>query len=494
MVAKRIGVGLIIIGAIGIALSLLISSLLHTQADSQFIRILGIEISAIIILIGLCPILADTTEEIQFGNQIRHLVYQILNLPVITWVLIGFLVVFFRAFIVPVFLNSDLQMKYLTGYVPNLAPIGNDLIVMTDQIKGWITTNKSPYNVQFYPPLTYIIFSPLLLIKDYLTLFRFFTVFTLLNYCLLTLLLPLRLIGKKGLPLALFFFLTGLLSYGLQFEVERGQYNIFAFLLCLFSIYIFHYHPKYRLIAYFLFSLSIQLKLYPAIFVVMFVDDWKNWKAVLLRFVGLGLFNFILFFAMGYQIFGDFIHSVTAQIVQPSWHGSWNHSISSFVDTIKADGLGLIDLNTLRVLRHNAGWIEAIFLLGFIILFISNLVIFYRRKETGLDPYLLLACTIGAMILPISYDYKLSILAAPMSLFLSGISNIEKTWHKFVSILLILGISLAYATTLLPFKYRPYFLSNIFPSLFLILILATILNFMRYKYGKIELTENEASA
>ena len=143
-----------------------------------------------------------------------------------------------------------------------------------------------------------------------------FTLFTFFNYCILTLLLPLKIIGKKYFSLALLLFITGLFSYGLQFEVERGQYNVFTFLLCMAAIYIFHYHPKYRLIAYFLFSLSIQLKLYPAIFIVMFVDDWRNWKNVILRFVGIGLFNLMLFFVMGYQTFWDFIGSVTAQIVK----------------------------------------------------------------------------------------------------------------------------------------------------------------------------------
>ncbi len=494
MAVKKIGVGLIIIGTLGIASSILVAFLLRTKADIQSIQIFCIEISVIIFLIGLWLTLAKITEDIQPRKQIQNLVDRILNLPTITWVLISFLFVYFRTFIVPVFLNSDLQMRYFAGYVPNLVPIGNDLSVMIDQIKAWVATNQSPYLVQFYPPLTYILFAPLLLIKDYLTLYRLFTIFTFFNYCLLTLLLPLKIIDKKNYSLALLFFLIGLLSYGFQFEIERGQYNIFTFLLCIFSIYIFHYHRKYRLIAYFLFSISIQLKLYPAIFIFMFVDDWRDWKNVILRFVGIGLFNFILFFAMGYQIFWDFIHSVTAQMINPSWLGAWNHSISSFVDTIKLDGLGLIDLDTLRVLRHNSGWIEAFLLLVFIILFISNLIIFYLRKESGLDPYLLLACTIGAMVLPISYDYKLSILTVPMLLFLCEISEMKNIWRKFISILLILGISLAYSSTLIPYKYRPYYLNNIFPSLFLILILATLSNFMRYKDSKVQAIENKSAA
>jgi hypothetical protein len=315
--------------------------------------------------------------------------------------------------------------------------------------------------------------------------------FTFLSYCLLTLLLPLKIIDRKYFPLALLLFVTGLFSYGFQFELERGQYNVFTVLLCLTSIYIFHYHPKYRLLAYFLFSLSVQLKLYPAIFIVMFVDDWGNWKNVLLRFVGIGLLNLLLFFVMGYQIFWDFISSMTAQVVNPSWIGVWNHSISSFVSVFKQDGLGLVTLETLRTFRHNEGWIEAALLLAFVVLFLSALVMFHLRKKTGLDPYLLLACTIGALILPISYDYTLSILTTPMLLFLCGIPVIKHPGHKFFSVLLILVISVAYFSILIPYNYRPYFLNNSFPLLFLILIVATLLNFLRHQNDKWQPVKND---
>ncbi len=484
MAAQKVGRGLIITGIAGIALSLLIAILLNGRANIKSIQILVIEISVVIILFGVWLTRTEATAEIRSRGQFHDLVNRILNLPTIAWVLLGFLLVYLPLFIAPMFLNPNLQMNYFTGYIPNLTPIGNDLRVKVDLLRGLLVENKSPYFIGFYPPLTYVIFAPLLLIKDYATLYRFFTLFTFFNYCLLTLLLPLKLVDKKYFSLILLLFTTGLFSYGFQFELERGQYNVFAFLLCLTSIYIFHYHRKHRLLAYLLFSLSIQLKLYPAIFIVMFVDDWRDWKNTSLRFAGIGAFNLGLFFIMGYQVFLDFFHSVTTQVVNPSWIGPWNHSISSFISVAKQDGLGLISLDTLRVFRHNSEWIEAFLIVAFIILFISALIIFHLRKETGLDPYLLLTCTIGALILPISYDYTLSILTVPMLLLLCGISGMNSPWGKLVSILLTLGISITYFPMLVPGTYRPHFLDDVFPLLFLLLILTTVLNLMRYKNGK----------
>ncbi|MBN2119199.1 MAG: DUF2029 domain-containing protein [Anaerolineales bacterium] len=483
MAAKKIGRGLTITGIAGTALSLIAAIVFNDRPGIPSIPILAIEVSVILVLSGIWLVRRETIDEIQPGKQIHRLISQILDFPIITWVLIGFLFVYLLLFLSPVFLNSNLEMNYFTRYIPNLNPIGNDLRVKIDLLRGLLVENQSPYTIGFYPPLTYALFAPLLLIEDDATLYRLFTLFTFFNYCLLTLLLPLKMIARKHFPLALLLFITGLFSYGFQFELERGQYNAFTFLLCMTSIYIFHYHRKHRLLAYLLFSLSVQLKLYPAIFIVMFVDDWRDWKNVIVRFTGIGLFNLGLFFLMGYQVFLDFFRSVTTQIVNPSWIGPWNHSISSFISVAKQDGLGLLSLDTLRTFRHNAEWVEVILILTFILLFASALLIFHLRKETGLDPYLLLTCMIGALILPISYDYTLSLLPVPMLLFLCSIPEMNNPWHRLISILLTVGISITYFSTLIPYNYRPHFLNNLFPALFLILITVTILNFMRYKNG-----------
>jgi hypothetical protein len=491
MATKKIGRGFIIAGMAGIGLLLLLTILHNRWEGILSIQILGVEISAIIILLGIWMARTESIQEFKTQKQIAGLVSRVLNLPSITWVMTGFLLIYLLQFLAPVFLSPTLQMNFFSGYLPNMNPIGNDLREMMGLIKGWAVENQSPYLAErFYPPLTYIIFTPLLLVKDYLTLYQLFTLITFFSYCFLTLLLPLKIIEKRHFVLALLLFVTGLFSYGFQFEVERGQYNVLTFLLCLFSVYIFHYHPRYRLIAYVLFSISIQLKLYPAIFIVMFVDDWRDWKKTLLRFAGIGLFNFLLLFVMGYQSFWEFIHSVTTQISTPSWWGPWNHSISAFISTIKQDGFGLVDRPTLRMLRPYSNLVETLLLLTYLVLFGCALTIFHLRKEKGLDTFLLLTCTIGALTVPISYDYTLSILTAPMILFLCGIPEMNTIWKKGISILLILGISAAYFSMLIPYDFRPYVLQNAFPLLFIILVLTTILNFIRYENAAVQPLKN----
>lgn len=491
MTLRKAGLGLVGIGILGTALSLIADFLPGAKAGIQSTQILGIEMSIIILLIGIWAILASKDEKLDVSQRVRNFIDQLINLPVIAWVLIGFLIAYILFFVSPMFLNSDLRMNYFIRYIPDRFPIGNDLIVIIELAKGWFTANQSPYTIQFYPPFTYMFFAPLLLVDSYPMLYKSFTLFTIVSYCFLTLILPLKMVDKKNIPLVLLFFITGLASYGLQFELERGQYNVFTFLLCLWSIYVFHYHPKYRIFAYLLFSLSVQLKLYPAIFIVMLIDDWRAWKSILVRFAGIALFNILLLFIMGYQIFWDFLGSVSSQMTTPGWTWNGNHSINAFVFNLTKDGFRIIESNTLDILRQNAGFIETSLFLIFVILFISAILISYKRNRPGVDPYLLIACMIGALIIPISNDYTLAILAASVALVLCSIPGLKTIPQKLISILMILGISFSYASILVPFKYKPYYLNNAFPPLFFILIFVTILNLIRYKNAEELSTETE---
>lgn len=484
MTIRKIGRGLTLLGALGVALSLLVDLLPGAKAGIQSTQILGIELSIVIVIIGAWILLSESEDKIEIKKIGNNLIEQAINLPTIIWVLIGFMVCYILFFISPIFLNDTLRMKYFLNYLPDRYPIGNDLIAVLDLSKGWFFEGRSPFLIQFYPPFTYIFFAPLLLADNYPALFTSFTLFSIACYFILTLILPIKMGGIKNLSVVLLLFLTGLVSYGFQFELERGQYNVFTFLLCLLAIYIFHNHKKQRLIAYLLFSISIQLKIYPAIFIVMFVDDWRDWKIVLRRFAGIGAFNFLLLFIMGGEMFLEFINAVAMQIATPGWGWNGNHSIKAFAGLLANDGLGMIPPNILATFQGNPGPLATVLLLLFFAALVFAIVLSHGRWEQGIDTYLLIVCMIGALIIPVSNDYTLSILTAPMILFLVNLPEIKSTRYKFASILLILGIAISYSSLLIPFKYKPYFLINAFPPLFLILIFVTILNFLRYKNDK----------
>lgn len=480
MNAHKVGISLIVLGISGTLLSVLVDLLPTAKAGVQAAQIAGIEIGVVISLVGFWIALTKTPEKIQAGKKIADFFRRLLNAPLLTWLLLSFLTIYLLFFIAPVFLNDIHRMRYFTTYLPDRFPIGNDMIDFVNLIKNWFTNGQSPYHIQFYPPLSYILYAPALLISDYATLFVIFTSMTLVSYFALTFLIPVAVFRMEKAAIVLIFFLTGLISYGLQFELERGQYNVLTFLLCILSIYIFHYRPAHRIFAYLLFSLAIQLKLYPAIFILMLVDDWRNWKRIALRFIGIGFFNFILLFAMGYKAFIEFTSSALTQLATPGWLWTGNHSIKSFVKVLGSGQLGLTNAATLTLIQQNSERLSMLFLLIIAVCLLLSVWISYLRREGGVDYYLLLSCTLVALTVPISNDYTLSILAAPMALFFASLPEIKDSRNKVVSILLIIGISLSYALVLTPFKYRPAYLGNAFPSLLVILIFATGMNFIRH--------------
>lgn len=103
----------------------------------------------------------------------------------------------------------------------------------------------------------------------------------------------------------------------------------------------------------------------------------------------------------------------------------------------------------------------------------------YLKGRAGLNPYLLVICTVCAMVIPsISNDYKLPLLIAPMAMLWCSISLPEGGWRRLLAILLVLITSLAFWSTQYPAGIKPDLLQRNFPALFIILIAAAVLSFV----------------
>ena len=108
----------------------------------------------------------------------------------------------------------------------------------------------------------------------------------------------------------------------------------------------------------------------------------------------------------------------------------------------------------------------------------------YRHRQKGMNPLLLLVCTIGALLIPsASHDYTLSLLAAPVAIFLS--SNIfsirvKNLRLRILLISLLVIFSFTYFSTLYSYTNKPYYyiFGNNFPALFMMLLIITIFSLM----------------
>jgi len=352
-------------------------------------------------------------------------------------------------------------------YVPAINPIGTDLKYMLSYSESWFVAKQTPYIANnLYPPLATILFTPLLFI-DFSWAYKILTLVNVACYVMITLVFPIR-AGKERQvsSLLILVFITGLFSYGFQFELERGQFNVIAVFICFLAIWIYHYHNKYRYLGYILFSISVQLKVYPIIFLVMLISDWHDWRNNIKRLLILATVNFVLFFALGPHIFVDFIIAIKSQAANPYiWVG--NHSISSFVVFGSYPSPELTQFVLLALVA---------------VCIFSIMLQVYRQNQKDINPYLIFACTIGALLIPsVSNDYKLSILAAPVAILFSNDRFSERAnspYMHLIYIVVMLIFSVAYSSTLISYTNKPILIQNNFLALVTMLLAITFLSFV----------------
>ena len=127
------------------------------------------------------------------------------------------------------------------------------------------------------------------------------------------------------------------------------------------------------------------------------------------------------------------------------------------------------------------GLMTGVFLLLFAVCFLLVWWNAYRRNTPGVDPLLLMACVLGGLIIPsVNHDYTLPLLTAPFALMVS-VEYSRKSPRRLPVILLLILSAFVYATTLVPFLRKPIYLQNNFPLLILLLIITTLLSFLRDK-------------
>jgi hypothetical protein len=505
---KKIALGLAGIGILMIGVFAFADKLgLGKGGQLGAAQLSGIEVGIALILTGIGCWRVDWAGRGDIGGRLRTIGTRLLDLSPTVWAVATFLALYVALFIFPL-LFSKSTIHYFDKYIPDawVTRIGYDVEQTVTHIEVWLTEGTSPYadGIVPYSPLTLAVFAPFVVL-GYPAYYKLLSLLTVTAFIFGALLIPIWISRKKddgdvvrnGIPqsgnlagshpapqkrdftLILLFFLTGLFSYGFQFELERGQFNVIAFACCLLAIYLFHYHEKFRTFAYLLFSLAIQFKLYPVIFIVMFIKDWRDWKGNLKRMAGLGAFNFALLFVLGYPLAIQFISKIASR--QSGFVSSRTEdlSISGFVYQLTTDGFGLISPETVARLSHYAGAISTLLLLVFGVCLLSVIVHAYLKKQAGLNVYLLAICTLGALFIPAgSFDYKLPILTAPIALVLGGLPVLSSVPKKIASLVLTVMLSAFYWSTLYPFTVKSSLFAKNFPALFIILIAVTGLYFL----------------
>lgn len=478
---KKIVISFLAVGILAILISVFGGGVQPTN-DREFgaAQLLGVEIGIGLILLGIGIAVTKLDDSASAWVLLHEAHDKIQRLPAVFWILFAFFLTYLTFFLFPVFLNSHHKIDYVAGYIRDQGRIGFDIRSIVERIENWFILGQSPYSDGFiaYPPLTIAVFAPLVL-AGFPGYFYLVTTLTLFCFVVSTLAVP-RLIFKQGQVFLIFlFFFTGLFSYGFQFELERGQFNAIAFSLCVIAVFLFHLKSEFNYWAYLLFTISVQLKVYPIFFIVMFVKDWRDWKNNLRRFLGLAALSFSILFVLGYQIFRDFLRNITAYQFNYDSNRNENLSIKGFVHSLGAGDIPYVQDKLALLVKQNSASLELVF---FALLGISLAMLIWRAyssKNTGLNPYLLTWCVICSLVVPsVSNDYKLSVLVAPTAIMAMSLTAVENIRGKTLLSLLIFIYFLAYWSTLYPFTAKPDVLSRNFPALMIMLLILPWLNYL----------------
>lgn len=477
---KRLGFALLTAGALLVFISLLVDIVGLGKSGFQAAQIGGVLVGVFLGLAG-CGLRSLPENQKPLRQILAEKMDAALHIPVLAWVLTGFLGVFLLYFVRPMFFDTSRQLSYFADYLPALDPIGNDLNYNTRAITLWLQ-GQSPYELgyHFYPPLYHIVFAPILIFNAQGKYFLM-TGLTLLSFGSLFLLLQRKNAGSPGI--FVFFFLTGLFSYGMQFELERGQFNVLALLLALTGIWLYHKFSSFRLLAYTLWTIAVHIKLWPGVFLLMFFSRQNNRRENLITLLQLGAFNLAAFLVLGYENFLRFIDAVTTESRNPLWllpdKQPINHSIAAFIDKLAKNNDNEIPAQLAEWLSSSGSPVS--FLLLAVIVLCSLIILWQtlkHRPDLLHADALMLLILLGFLLPGTSIDYKLVLLAPGLAVVLANRTLPELRWQKVLFIGLILLMSAAYSLTLVPYLYRTGLLITAFPMLFTLLLCLTGLNLL----------------
>ena len=265
---------------------------------------------------------------------------------IIIIITVSFLLVAIGFFLTTVFFNPNGKMVY-PRYIPENKKIGNDFLLDYEFGYRYFVEKKSAYisddpvnwyTQNAYPPLFTFYLYPLYKFKiSYLTGYYFLAGLIILSFIWMVVVLPYLYYKKKTLPpIECFVLITGITSYGMQFALERGQFDMISIAICLTSVILFWNYPKLRWLAYILFVLAFQFKIYPFIFILCFIENWRDWKTNLMRLGGMTAAVFLSLFVMGIKGFLEFLKALTYQTsssAYPRDHG-FNYGVDYLVKAV----------------------------------------------------------------------------------------------------------------------------------------------------------------
>lgn len=327
----------------------------------------------------------------------------------ILWISLALYLLIVSIFPVYVFASPPKYLSILDYSFISSGVAGGDIRLLV------FNTFESP----FTPFLKFFInYIKLLFDNDEVASLWIFRSVSLLNTCLMALLLIIYMRSR----LLSFILFVSVISYPFIHEIERGQWNFICMGLVALAFKYFEMKPLRSL---FLFSLAIQLKVFPVFFLPIFL-----YKKGGLNFIcWLLAITTLLFLIFGYNEFNYFLNNqiINSSKLSDGWE--LNPSLISFI----------LLFGKLFNIKISGALIS-------IILFLIYVILMYKRED--FDDYSLFFLISVWVILwiPKSYDYRISIILIPTLMFLdyfirNNFSNSKLSkWKFFIGFNLLISL------------------------------------------------------
>lgn len=251
------------------------------------------------------------------------------------------------------------------------------------------------------------------------------------------------------------------LTYPVFYMFDRGNYIMITFIFVYFFVYYYNKNPKKSL--YFL-SAAIAMKIYPIIFVLIFVIErrYKDiWKTAFIT----GGFSLVPLFLFRGNFFSNLSNFVGNLLFFSKGHASeiqnlsWSSSLSGVIK--------------IPIMLFNQGEVPydirpIYYLLVFVLV---GIVLYLLKKEVKLDRKIVYLLALQILIMPISYDYALVFLYVPLLLLLKKERILEQIDYFLIIVIALLFIPKAYGILFHDWIWTVSIQSFITPVLLLSLII-----------------------
>jgi hypothetical protein len=247
-------------------------------------------------------------------------------------------------------------------------------------------------------------------------------------------------------------------SYGFLFALERGQFDLFAAFVSLVAVWLLLRMPGSAWPAAACLALAINIKVYPAVLLVLVF--WRyRWRAI----VPVVVTNVVLLFSSGPSNTWRFLTNLRSMQGHPYfWIG--NHSAASFADLVHS------------TVHRTPSWFGSFLLLCSVVIWAVTMVIVIRRGWSQRLAVLAAAACVPLMeVVPAtSHDYTLVWLVFPLAV-LTAVVVVSKrdSPPQWAMLFGLLGLEMVFIarSSMLALTYKLEVLSAKFPLLVMLQVL-----------------------